>query len=89
MQLLEDSLNGKDIPSPRCETDQIDKNIALGRSIYIKSTPTFVMGDGRVIPGFKDAKRIIELVDELSQEKKEVSFRDQGPVPGVHRMSSG
>jgi thiol:disulfide interchange protein DsbC len=71
LQLLEDSLNGKDLSPPRCETDQVDKNLALGRAIYVKSTPTLIMEDGSVMPGFKDAKTIIEIVDSLGKEPKE------------------
>ena len=71
LQLLEDSLDGKDIPPPRCETDQVDKNLALGRSIYVKSTPTLIMEDGSVMPGFKNAKTIIELIDTQGKEPKE------------------
>ena len=78
LQLLEDSLNGKDIPPPRCETDQVDKNLALGRSIYVKSTPTLIMEDGSVMPGFKNAKTIIELVDTLGQEPEKKSNSSPG-----------
>lgn len=65
LQLLEDSLAGKDIPPPRCETDQVDKNIALGRKIFVRSTPTLIYPDGSVVPGYKSADRIIEYLDGI------------------------
>jgi thiol:disulfide interchange protein DsbC len=65
LKLLEDSLAGKEIPPPQCETDQVDKNIALGRNIFVKSTPTLIFSDGSVVPGYKSAERIIEYLDGM------------------------
>lgn len=65
LQLLEDSLAGKEIPPPQCETDQVDKNIELGRKIFVKSTPTLIFPDGSVVPGYKSAERIIEFLDGI------------------------
>lgn len=70
VQLLEDSLNGKDIPPPTCETDQVDRNLELGRKLNIRSTPTLIFPDGRVIPGYKSADRIIELLAADNNGKK-------------------
>jgi thiol:disulfide interchange protein DsbC len=65
LKLLEESLAGKEIPPPQCETDQVDKNIALGRKIFVKSTPTLIFPDGSVVPGYKSAERIIEFLDGI------------------------
>jgi len=64
LKILEDSLAGKEIPPPKCETDQVDKNLELGRKIFVKSTPTLVFPDGSVVPGYKSADRIIEFLDK-------------------------
>ncbi len=63
-QMLDDSLADKTIPPPSCETDQVDKNIALAEKLGIRSTPTQIFPDGRVFPGFKDAKAIVEILNE-------------------------
>jgi len=65
LKLLEESLAGKEIPPPQCETDQVEKNIDLGRKIFIKSTPTLIFPDGSVVPGYKSAERIIEFLDGI------------------------
>ncbi|WP_461393664.1 DsbC family protein [Deferrisoma sp.] len=62
-QMLEDSLAGKPIPDPTCETDQIEKNEALAKQIGVRSTPTLVFPDGRVVPGYKDAATILSYLD--------------------------
>ena len=58
---LTDSLAGKALPPPACETDQVDKNIALAKELYITSTPTLIMPDGRVFPGYKKADEIVKI----------------------------
>lgn len=60
---LEESLAGKDIPAPTCETNAVSENIALGRRIGVRSTPTLVYPDGRVIPGYKTEDKIIGLLE--------------------------
>lgn len=62
--LLEASLEGRPIPDPTCETDQIEKNEALAQALGIRSTPTLVFPDGRVAPGYKTAEKILAYLDE-------------------------
>ncbi|RWX49456.1 thiol:disulfide interchange protein DsbC, partial [Candidatus Electrothrix communis] len=59
VELLEDSLAKKPLAAPDCDSDVVDKNIALAKELYITSTPTLIMPDGRVLPGFKKADQII------------------------------
>ncbi|MBE0618714.1 MAG: DsbC family protein [Proteobacteria bacterium] len=63
-QMLQDSLDGKPVPDPTCETDQVAKNEALARELGVASTPTLVLPDGRVAPGFKPADKILGLLDQ-------------------------
>ncbi|MDA3969753.1 MAG: DsbC family protein [Desulfobulbaceae bacterium] len=57
--LLADSLAGKSLPAPVCDSDQVDQNIALAKELFISSTPTLIMPDGRVLPGYKVAEKIV------------------------------
>ena len=57
--MLAASLAGKSLPAPECENDQVEKNIVLAEELYISSTPTLIMPDGRVMPGFKEADKIV------------------------------
>ncbi|RMG84094.1 MAG: DsbC family protein [Candidatus Dadabacteria bacterium] len=74
-QMLEDSLAGKPIPEPTCETDQIEKNEALAKQIGVRSTPTLVFPDGRVVPGYKDADRILSYLDTPAKGGKKGAVR--------------
>ncbi len=64
LSLLNDSLAGKPLPTtaPACKNDQVDKNITLAHELGISSTPTLIMPDGRVFPGYKKAAQILEAV---------------------------
>ncbi len=63
-ELLSLSFSGKPLPAPACETDQVEKNTALARELHIGTTPTLIMPDGRVLPGFKEAAKIVAAVKE-------------------------
>jgi thiol:disulfide interchange protein DsbC len=68
MELLEQSFANlekgavvKPIPDPTCQTDQVERNIALARANQIISTPTMVMPDGSLAEGGKwTPEQIIE-----------------------------
>ena len=62
LTLLEDAFAGKELPKPKCETKVIDENINLAQKLGINGTPALVLSDGRVIPGYKDAKGIMEMI---------------------------
>jgi thiol:disulfide interchange protein DsbC len=64
LQMLEASLAGKKLPSPECDTDAVDRNLEIGRLIGVRSTPTLVFPDGRVVPGYKTAEKIAEFLGE-------------------------
>ncbi len=64
LALLEDAHTGKTLPAPTCETTAVDDSIKLGEKLGISSVPQLILPDGRVMPGFKDAKTIISLVGQ-------------------------
>jgi len=62
LALLEDAFEKKPIPKPKCETSAVDENIKLAQKLSINSVPTLILPDGRIIPGYKDAKTLINLI---------------------------
>lgn len=64
MEYLELSFAGKPVPPPNCDIPVIDETIALARELGIHSTPTLVMPDGRVIPGYRKAEAILAIIGE-------------------------
>jgi len=62
VKLLEDSFAGRKIPDPTCQSDAVDKTLELAQELGIDSTPTLVFPDGRIIPGYRPAAAILELL---------------------------
>lgn len=77
VSMLEDSLAGKPVPPPLCDTDQVKRNLELGRTLGINSTPTLIMPDGRVSPGSKTAGDIIRVLN--NQEPQDIPKKGPGP----------
>jgi len=62
LALLEAAHEKKPLPKPSCETTVIDENIKLAEKLGITSLPSIVLPGGRVFPGYRDAKSLIELI---------------------------
>ena len=62
LALLESAFEKKAIPKSKCETSAIDENIKLAEKLGITSVPSIILPDGRVFPGYKDAKALIQLI---------------------------
>ncbi len=64
MEYLEMSFAGKPVPAPNCEIPVVDETIALAKELGIRSTPTLVLPDGLVVPGYKKADVLLTLIGE-------------------------
>ena len=62
LALLEEAFEKKPIPKPKCETSVVDENIKLAEKQGITSVPSLVLPDGRIFPGYKDARSLIQLI---------------------------
>jgi thiol:disulfide interchange protein DsbC len=62
MEMLEASLVGKPVSPPICETRKVDDTIALAAELGIQSTPTLLLPDGRLLPGYRVAKDLLPLL---------------------------
>jgi thiol:disulfide interchange protein DsbC len=63
IKLLEDSLQDRTVPDPKCDTDIVDRTLRLAKELGIESTPTLIFPDGRMAPGYRPAKDIVELIN--------------------------
>jgi thiol:disulfide interchange protein DsbC len=62
LQMLEDNFAGKKIEKSDCDTTAIDDNIKLASELGINGTPAMVFSDGTVLPGYREANALIELI---------------------------
>jgi thiol:disulfide interchange protein DsbC len=63
LTLLEDSFAKKAVPPPTCESDAVDRTLKLAQSLGIGSTPTMILPDGRISPGYLPADKLLELIN--------------------------
>jgi len=64
IKMLEDSLAGKAVPDPDCKSSLVEKNIQFMKEHGIHSTPTLILPDGSVKPGYRKAAQLIEMIDQ-------------------------
>ncbi len=64
MEFLELSFSGKPVPPPLCNTKVVDQTLALVNDLGIQSTPTLVLPNGLVMPGFKPADELLKRIRE-------------------------
>jgi thiol:disulfide interchange protein DsbC len=69
-KMLDDAFSGKDIPAPKCETKQIDLNIELAAKLGISGTPTLILKNGEIVPGYAKADALISIIDSADQGSK-------------------
>jgi len=62
LELLEDSFAGKPVPEPSCESDAVDRTLKLAQELGIGSTPTLILPDGRMVPGYRTAEDILKMI---------------------------
>lgn len=64
LSLLEAAFDGKRIPEASCNTTAIEDNMQLAGGLGITGTPTIVLPDGALLPGYKDAETLVKYVED-------------------------
>ena len=63
LDLLELAHAGKPLPKPSCETTAVDESIRTAEKLGVSSVPVLILPDGRMMPGYRDAKSVLGLID--------------------------
>ncbi|MBF0565828.1 MAG: DsbC family protein [Nitrospirae bacterium] len=63
IKLLNEAVEGKAIPDPKCDTRVIDENIKLAEKTGITGTPTVIMPDGRIVRGALKMEDILKKLE--------------------------
>ena len=62
LSLLEDAHTNKPLPKPNCETTVVDESIKIAEKLGVSSVPVLIFPDGRIMPGYRDAKSLLALI---------------------------
>ena len=71
MEYLELSFAKKPVPPPNCDIPVVDETIALTEKLGIRSTPTLVLPNGRVLPGYRKADALITTIRASAESPAE------------------
>lgn len=66
VKTLDDAFNGKPLPPANCNSNEVDNNIKLAKTMGISGTPAIIFPDDTIWPGSLTAEQIIEFVDKLA-----------------------
>ena len=69
LALLNDVFDKKQLPKPNCETKVLDENINLAEKLGITGTPAIILPNGILVPGYKEADALIDLIDKSAMKK--------------------
>lgn len=64
MEQLEKVFAGESLPEPTCESDTIGNNLMLANKLGINGTPSSVLPNGIISPGYKSAEELVKAVEE-------------------------
>ncbi len=70
MEQLEAAFEKKPLPEAECETDVIGQTLAMAQSLGIRSTPTLILPNGQIAPGYKSLEALLELIDQSKIDGK-------------------
>ncbi|MDX2493952.1 MAG: DsbC family protein [Desulfuromusa sp.] len=70
MEQLEMAFSGQALPEPSCETDTVEKNSKLAQELGIHGTPTLILPNGLISPGYRPLEQLLELIEENRVDSK-------------------
>ena len=62
LKALEETYEGKELKPPSCDTSPIDKNMQLGKRLFVESTPTLLFQDGKMVEGYTASDALENLL---------------------------
>jgi len=68
-QAMTDAKAGKDVPAQTCE-NPVEEHIALADLMGLSGTPTLILPDGELLPGYVPADRLKAMLDEQKAAAK-------------------
>jgi thiol:disulfide interchange protein DsbC len=88
LEALDDAFADKPLPEPTCESTEVDDNLALGEELGISSTPTIILPDGAIVPGYKDADTLVALITQAG-DSMETEGAQEPPAEATEETPEG
>ncbi len=68
MEQLEMAFAGKALPEASCQTNTIEENLQIAQKLGIHGTPTLILPNGHIAPGYKPLEELLKLIEENKAE---------------------
>lgn len=79
LEQLDAAFAGRQLPPPTCSSPAPDQNLKLAAELGLHSTPTLIMPNGRMIPGYKQLDHLLEVVDENVPATEDSGSTEEAP----------
>lgn len=56
---------GKDVPTKKCD-NPVEQHFALGNELGVRGTPSIILDDGELVPGYVPPTRLVQLLNDKS-----------------------
>lgn len=73
LELLDAAFAGRQLPPAACKNDSIDLTLQVAAKLGLRSTPSLIMPNGRIVPGYKELSHLLKVVDENSPAQEETA----------------
>ena len=70
MEQLEMAFSGQSLPEADCETSVIEENLKIAQQLGIRGTPTLILPNGKISPGYRSLKELLTLIEENQAHPK-------------------
>ncbi len=64
LEMLDAAFAGNQLPPAACENPSIDLTLKIAAELGLRSTPTLIMPNGQIVPGYKQLDHLLKVVDE-------------------------
>lgn len=64
LDLLEAAFSGRQLPAATCNNSPIDLTLKIAQDMGLRSTPTLIMPNGQILPGYKNLEHLLRVIDE-------------------------
>ncbi|MGK2907825.1 MAG: DsbC family protein [Desulfuromonadales bacterium] len=69
LEQLEFAFAGQEVPEASCESKAIEQTLAVAKSLGITSTPTLILPNGQLAPGYKPLDALLKIIDQAIASK--------------------
>lgn len=64
LEMLDAAFAGRQLPPATCQTSSIEQTLQFAAQVGLRSTPSLILPNGRIDPGYKKLDDLLKVIDE-------------------------